>query len=233
MGRTMSLAALAMPAALLTALPAAAATPGGESQTGLYVGVHGGYATGSKDWAGPPNPNPVPPLVSANTADHSANGFVIGGTIGGRLQSGSMVLGLEAEASWTDLSDDSASTSFAGFANETEVDWTASLTAQLGINAGSIVPYIEAGVAFAHDRYSIVDGNGVAPDESDSVSNTRAGFVFGAGVDVQIGGGWAARGEYNYMRFGRKEYAIAGDVWAIDQTMHSFRFGILYRFGAR
>lgn len=222
-------AALAVTATMAT--QAAAATPGSDSLQGFYLGVHAGYGVGSKDWAGPPNPLPTPPLTSANLADHSANGLLAGGTVGARFETGGFVFGIEGELSWADLEDSSPSTAFAGFTNQTEVKWMASLTAQVGINAGGFYPYLEAGAGFVRDRYTIVDANGVAPDESDSVSATRTGVVLGVGAAFGLGGGWSARGEYNYGNYGRGTYTIAGDSWTIDQTTHSFRLAFLYRFG--
>jgi opacity protein-like surface antigen len=105
------------------------------------------------------------------------------------------------------------------------------VTAQAGIASGGVHGYAEIGAAFARDRYSIIDSNGVAPDESDRVSDTRGGVVIGVGLELPMSGGWSARGEYNYINFGRSEYAISGDLWQIDQTMHVFRVGVLYRFG--
>ncbi len=230
MGVRKIIAALAAPAVLL-AFPGAAAAADEESLTGFYIGLNAGYGTGSKDWLGPPNPAPLPPFSSANVADHSANGLVIGGSLGGRWQTGYVVLGVEAEGAWTDFSDSSANTSFPGFTNRTEVDWLATVTAQAGIASGGVHGYAEIGAAFARDRYSIIDSNGVAPDESDRVSDTRGGVVIGVGLELPMSGGWSARGEYNYINFGRSEYAISGDLWQIDQTMHVFRVGVLYRFG--
>ena len=230
MGVSKLISGLALSAAVLV-LPGAAAAAEGESLSGFYVGLNAGYGTGSKDWLGPPSPIPVPPLSRDNIADHSANGLVVGGTVGGRWQTGYIVLGLEAEGAWTDFSDSSPSTAFAGFTNRTEVDWLATVTAQAGIASGGVHGYAEVGVAFARDQYSIVDSNGVAPDESDRVSDTRSGVVIGFGLELPMRGGWSARGEYNYVNFGRSNYTISGDPWQIDQTMHVFRLGVLYRFG--
>jgi len=216
----------------LAAAPAQAATPGSDSQAGVYLGVHVGYGAGSKDWQGTPNPIPVPPLTSANLADHSANGLLFGGTIGARLEAGGLVLGLEGELSWADMEDSSPSTSLGGLTNSTDIAWTGSLTAQVGINAGSLYPYVEAGIGFVRDRYSVVDANAVAPDQSGRVTDTRTGVVLGAGAEFALGGGWAARAEYNYGNFGRRDYVIGGTAWTIDQTTHSVRLGFLYRFGS-
>lgn len=231
MRRGSVLAAIAAAPVAFAAAPSSAATPGGESLSGFYLGVHAGYGTGSKDWQGIANPIPVPPLTSANLADHSAAGLLAGATAGVSFETGGFVLGLEGEISWADLDDSSPSTAFGNSTNTTEVNWTGSLTAQVGFNPGGLHPYLEAGIGFARDRYTVADGDGVAPNRSGSVSDTRTGVVLGAGVAFPIGGGWSARGEYNYGNFGSRTYAIGGDSWTIDQTTHSVRLAVLFRFG--
>ena len=223
------IAALAASAAAV-ALPGTALAADGPGIGGFYVGVHGGYGTDSSDWAGTPNPNPVPPFVSANTADLSAGGALFGGTIGGRWQSGYVVLGIEAEASFANLDDSAPNTSAAGFTNSVEIDWLATVTAQAGIQTGRVHGYLEAGIAFTGSEYAVADTRGGPVNLSQSVSDTRNGVVFGAGLEYLLGGNWSIRGEYNYLNFGANDYRIANDTWSIDQTMHIGRFAILYRF---
>lgn len=224
------IAALAAPAALLFFSTTASAAEG-EGIGGFYLGAHGGYGTGSTKWDGTANPIPTPPLTNANTADHSADGFLFGGTIGGRWQSGYVVLGVEAEGSWIDSGDTSPSTAFVGLSNSTQTDWLATVTANAGIQTGRVHGYLEVGVVFAGDQYSVADTNGVAPDQNDSISDTRNGVVFGAGLEYLLDGGFSIRGEYNYMNFGANEYALGGDTWRIDPTRSTFRLAVLYRFG--
>lgn len=217
--------------ASLLALSTPALAAEGEGIGGFYAGVHGGYASGSVDWAGTANPLPVPPLTTANTADHSTDGFLLGGTIGGRFQTGYMVIGLEAEASWVNGDDTTPSTAFAGLANTSEINWMGTITGQFGVQTGRVHAYLEAGFAFTGEEYSVTDTNGVAPDQSDSISDTRTGPVFGAGFEYLLDGGVSVRGEWNYLNFGANEYQFAGDSWSIDPTRHVFRLGVMFRFG--
>ena len=221
--------ALAAPVAL-AASPAMAATPGGDTMSGFYVGGHVGYARGSTDWAGPPNPLPAPGFTESNTADLDPNGFIGGLTAGGRWQSGYVVLGVEGQASFGSLEDSAASTSVAGVTNTTEIDWMGSVTAQFGIQTGKVHAYLEVGVGFTGSEYSIADTNGVAPNTSGSVSDTRSGVVFGGGFEYLLDSHWSVRGEYNYLTVGSNDYVIGGQTWAINQTTQTFTLGVNYRF---
>ncbi|MBX3562825.1 MAG: porin family protein [Sphingomonas sp.] len=217
-------------AVTLAALPATASAAEGEDIGGFYIGVHAGLGSDSSDWAGTANPNPVPPFTSANTAGLSASGALFGGTIGGRWQSGYLVLGIEAEASFANLDDSAPNTSVAGFANSAEIDWLGTLTAQAGIHTGRVHGYLEAGIAFTGSEYRVTDSRGGPVNLTQSVSDTRNGFVFGAGLEYLLGSHWSIRGEYNYLNFGANDYRIANDSWSIDQTMHVGRVAFLYRF---
>src|SRR6185436_12806005 len=61
--------------------------------TGFYFGAHGGGAWGRKD---------------ATTAPLDISGGLAGGQIGANYQAGSWVLGVEADASWADLTGNNA-----------------------------------------------------------------------------------------------------------------------------
>jgi outer membrane immunogenic protein len=222
-------AALAFPAALLAA-PTAAQAAEGDGIGGFYLGVHGGYGTDSSIWAGTPNGNPAPGFSTSNIADLNADGFLLGGTVGGRWQTGYIVLGIEGEASWANLKDSAPNTAFAGRTNRTDIDWIGTVTAQFGVQTGRVHGYLEAGLGFTGSEYSVADADGVAPDLTGSVSDTRQGLVLGAGFEYLMDGGFSLRGEYNYMNFGSNEYRFGGDTWTIDQNVNVFRLAALYRF---
>lgn len=228
MGRTIAMLAAG---AAFFALAAPATAAEGEGIGGFYIGAHGGYTTGSIDWTGTANPIPVPPLTSANTADHNTDGFLLGGTVGGRFQTGYMVIGLEAEASWANGDDTTPSTAFAGLSNSSELNWMGTITGQFGIQTGRVHAYLEAGYAFTGEVYRVTDTNGVAPDQTGRISDTRTGPVFGVGFEYLLDGGMSVRGEWNYLNFGNNDYDFGGDRWAIDATRQVFRLGVMYRFG--
>ena len=64
--------------------------------TGLYVGVNGGYGTGTQD--------PLT-LVSGrfDRASFDISGGMFGGTMGAQIQQGYVVLGLEGDLDWANM----------------------------------------------------------------------------------------------------------------------------------
>jgi outer membrane immunogenic protein len=64
--------------------------------TGLYVGVNAGYGTGTQDPLG---------LFSDDFAkfNYTMSGGMVGGTFGGQIQSGHVVMGLEGDIDWTSM----------------------------------------------------------------------------------------------------------------------------------
>src|SRR5687767_12569116 len=61
------------------------------SWTGFYVGLNAGYAFGDADWSA--------------GADRSPSGFLVGGTLGYNLQTGSWVWGIEGDMAWANVDD--------------------------------------------------------------------------------------------------------------------------------
>src|SRR5262245_25005441 len=72
------------------------------SWTGIYVGGHVGGGWGRKDWADPTNFFGAAPFPFTQ-ANRDHEGFILGGQIGANYQLGRWVVGVEADASWSDI----------------------------------------------------------------------------------------------------------------------------------
>jgi len=83
------------------------------SWTGLYIGAHGGWATGG--WDGTltydPGTGPLAGVFDPAGRSITAEGWLGGGQIGFNVQSGAFVLGIEVDGAWTNLSDEETFTS--------------------------------------------------------------------------------------------------------------------------
>lgn len=100
--------------------------------TGFYVGVNGGYGWGSQD----------PLNIITDRFDqfsHGISGGAFGGTLGAQIQAGHVVMGLEADLDWADITGTSMTTATVGgaliggpFNAKTAIDWESTVRARVG-----------------------------------------------------------------------------------------------------
>jgi opacity protein-like surface antigen len=133
----------------------------------------------------------------------AANGWDIGAQLGYNFHvSDAIVLGLQGDVNWI-------STSYP----TNPSGWNGAIVARLGYDAGAILPYVEAGVAFA-------DINFPAPTGSQS----SAGWTAGAGIEFMLADQWSVNVEYRYADYG----SFGGGVGDINDN--SIRVGLNYHF---
>ncbi len=184
--------------------------------TGFYVGGHVGYGWAEKDWRD---------SVGLFDVSHQANGFLGGAQAGFNYQIGMFVLGVEGDWSWSNMS---GSSNVLGATFNTDVNWTATLAGRAGLAFDRWLVYGKGGVAWANDHYS----TNFYPLSTD-ITDTRMGWVVGAGVEYAFAPQWTAKIEYNYMDFGTERVSFApGFATDIDQKVQTVKFGINYKFGA-
>jgi outer membrane immunogenic protein len=201
--------------------------------SGFYIGAHVGGGWGPKDWSDPTgdffNGTPRFPLGS-----HDVSGVLAGGQIGFNWQfpGSNWVLGIEGQASWSNLKGDHIYDGDEGF--QTKVNWLATVAGRVGYAWDRLLVYAKGGVAFADEKFTHFDTDDPGIFFKDD--QTRTGWMVGGGLEVALGGNWSAKGEYNYMDFGKKSvlfdpFASGLIPFDIDQQIHVFKFGFNYRFG--
>jgi outer membrane immunogenic protein len=135
-----------------------------------------------------------------------ADGFVAGAQIGYNWQSGQIVYGLEADASYADISEN-----FGVF--EASIDWMATVRGRLGyLLTPNLLVYGTAGfgVVSASGSANIPGFGGL------SVDDTETDFVYGVGVEGKFARNVSARIEY--LAFG-------------DLEIDVIRAGLTFRLG--
>ncbi len=112
--------------------------------SGFYIGGHAGYGIGMNDYTN-------------SSFFYETKGFLAGGEIGFNQQSGNVVFGIEADASWANIKGDQAFTlggALVGFAQtatvSTEIDSLVSVAGRFGFAQDHWLIYLKAGVAWAH-----------------------------------------------------------------------------------
>jgi outer membrane immunogenic protein len=165
--------------------------------TGFYAGANGGYAWGKSGMSDPSG------LLATGSTD--MNGAILGGQVGGLLQSGYTVLGFEADlqGSWQKGSFVAPAT-FQGapyFQNETNsIRWFGTGRARFGIAKDQFLLYGTGGLAFGEFRNDeVVTG---ALTGTNSFAAYRFGWAAGGGVEVMLARNWTVRAEYLHVDLG-------------------------------
>ena len=150
------------------------------------------------------------------------------------------VIGVEAQFSWTDLK--GTSPCVLVLACSTEHDWVTTLAGRFGVTYDRLMLYVKGGVAWSKVTYSASLSLGSPFDFTTSVSDTRFGPMFGAGVEYAFLGNWSAKIEYNFIDFRDQDYTfplafVAGPFnvnlnfdTTIREKIHLVKAGLNYRF---
>jgi outer membrane immunogenic protein len=196
--------------------------------TGCYLGGHVGGGWGRKDFSDAAGTNFIGTTVQDDTG-----GFLGGGQIGCNYQfATSVVLGIEADASWADISGDSPNPLIPGDSVHARTDLLTDVTGRLGWTWNRWLVYAKGGVAWAHDNYDVL-----TPGADFSASETRTGWTVGAGVEWAFLDNWSAKLEYLHYDFGGRDLTltdpVAGTIGThIDQRIDTVKLGLNYRFWA-
>ena len=194
--------------------------------SGLYVGIVGGWATGSSQHIS---------AIGNITDPFTLSGAMIGGTIGYNWQFANWVLGVEGDWSWTNKKGTGpdippfALTATSG----TNEKWLATIRGRIGYAfAGDWMVYGTGGLAVAAIE-ATVDFPGV---NNVAETKTRMGWTIGLGVEKALWGAWSVKAEYLYVKFNDAAYFEAPAPVGIATrsnvpvTDNLFRVGLNYKF---
>jgi outer membrane immunogenic protein len=215
------------------------------SWTGFYIGGHVGYGWGRKEWSDffdPQNPlNGVP----GPDADYDVDGFLAGGQIGYNWQSGWTVFGIEADASWADISGSGKnSPALPGNCLQqdggctSKIEAFGTITARLGVAVDRALFYAKGGAAWVHEKHTTGSTTDPQLQWSGTTSDTRWGWTIGGGIEYALSSNWSGKIEYNYLDFDKDEVRFTfspppgfGAAGTLHQTLHVVKAGVNYRFG--
>lgn len=200
---------------------------------GFYAGVHAGIANRDGDIS-TENSTFSPEFPLATLHDSS---FIGGGQIGYNWQAGQVVVGIEADGSWTKLKEDkTAFDVFEGFAQYTsEIDWLITIRGRAGFAATpGMLLYATAGLAIAdvNLKYNSYFG-------SFSTSDTQVGWTAGLGAEFMIGSNWTVKAEYLHVQLDGTKLDLTVPVEEgsplkarikADQDINILRAGLNYKF---
>ncbi len=202
----------------LVALVAATQTGSAGTWDGWYAGINAGYGSVDADTSrdvtvlGGYVAQDAADIESAGAIDLDADGFVAGFQIGRNWETGTLVLGLEADFSFAGL-DDSASVTqswtipYPGTLTtdaSIEQDWLATVRGRLGTTLGSTLVYATAGVAFSNVEFTQGYSETTFPVAYGTMSNseTLTGWTAGVGAEFPISAETTLKIEYLHVDLG-------------------------------
>ena len=215
---TISLLAFTATGALAADLPRALPTkapvfvPVTYNWTGFYLGINGGYGWGGSNW-------------SSFGTSASPDGFLVGGTAGYNWQApGSQwVFGLEGDIDYSNIRGGSTNAA-CPTGCQTRNNWLGTFRGRVGYAFDRIMPYVTGGLAVGDVE---ARQNGFA-----GVSDTKAGWTVGGGIEAAIAGNWTAKVEYLHVDLGGVNCGIGSCSLPTRVGFHSdiVRGGLNYRF---
>ncbi len=203
--------------------------------SGFYIGAHAGGAWGdttSTGTAGAPFDDVVGTAVNVRPG-----GWMAGIQLGYNWQVDRYVFGIEGDLGYLGLKSDmlvgrgGTNSDFASV----HYGWYGVLAGRAGYAFDTTLLYAKGGLALARISNEVSDLDSGVIDATDftSVSGVRAGWAIGAGLEYALSRQWTMKAEYLYMDFGTRTSAnLDGDTYEHDNTVHTAKLGLNYRFGA-
>ena len=199
-------------------VPAAAPAIAYLNWTGLYVGVHGGYGSGSSDFLG---------------GSIDTDGWFAGGQIGYNWQMGGSpwVFGVEADLAYSNIEGSvSGRAGILTASASSEIQYFGTARGRIGYAINNVLPYVTGGFAWANNEITLRAAiPGVAVRATDD--QTQYGYAVGAGLEWAFAPMWSAKVEYLYLDLGSETYFgnVAGG-FNTDIDAHTVKVGLNYRF---
>lgn len=207
---------------------------------GIYAGVHTGGAWGTTDWN-----SATGALATISNfgfpGSGTADGMIAGAQIGFNRQVGSLVIGGEIDASWSNLDGFAkCATSVApppdsngNFTCRNQIDALGTFGGRLGWAHDNFLIYGKAGAAWAKERYTAERNDFPSAFKGNAL---RWGYMVGTGLEYAFTPAWSGKVEYNYMDFGTRVAELSdqfGNASSLDvgQRAHLFKMGLNYRLG--
>lgn len=211
--------------------------------TGIYLGLHGGYAFGDLRFREEPdNPNDDNPV---HELEHDS--FFGGGQVGVNFQLWSwLVIGAEGEFAGGDFGDRARVVETAEELEITtghvDAEWFATAAGRVGVSLwrNRLLPYVKVGAVFMDIDYEEVGQEGSSDVERWKGGHDQTALLVGGGLEYAFNCHWSAKIEYKH--FFLDEDKITGVVTfdgvrgsdkphdILDPELDLVSFGLNYKF---
>ena len=196
---------------------------------GFYIGAFVGGAVGLADHTNAVLPSPC--AAFSDGCDVEISGLLAGLTAGANFYlSDNIIAGIAGDIAWSNVSGSDQFLALGPFESEHVIDWQGSVRGVLGFDAGAFMPYLTAGVAFAHATHDLVPL--IVGPLPFSGEETHVGWTVGGGVAVAVADNVALDFQYRYTDFGAVEYdeGFAPFNPEFNLTQHAVTVGLNYQF---
>lgn len=178
---------------------------------GYYFGVHGGYGWGDHE-----------SLAVTSITVNPTGGF--GGVQAGynEMIAPNWLLGSEIQLSGGDINDRVVN---GGTSVRSKIDFFGVALARLGYTFDRTLVYAAGGAAWAQNKAD-------DPGGAFRLTESRAGWAIGGGLEYAIDSRWSAKIEYLYTDLGNMSFVTSGgDRYRAELKLNTVKFGLNYRFG--
>jgi len=183
------------------------------SWDGPFIGVFGGYGWGSTD-------------LEDTLDDFDApepEGWLLGVNAGVNFTlTDGIIAGVVGDIAWSNMEE---SVDFGLGSYSSNVDWLGSVRGRLGFDGGAFMPYLTAGLAFAHNEIEAFDGDLSASDDQ-----THVGWTVGAGVEFAATENLSIDLLYRYSDYGDATYTVGPIEGDVGLTSHTLTVGLNFGF---
>jgi high affinity Mn2+ porin len=219
--------------------------------TGLYVGTHIGYATGSSDWSATPAGATGPSAAGSLDFFNSFEMFKGTGSYFAGLQAGynymfpsRLVVGVEADVSFPSIIGGSQMILSPSIGQESyaeAVELSGTVRGRIGYAFNDWLVYATGGFAWTYDQFTrtrlvgIPAGGTADPGTVEALLMVpRIGWTVGAGVEVALPSNWTARLEYLFTDYSSRGVTFPAGAQRFDSdlALQGIRLGLNYRIGA-
>jgi outer membrane immunogenic protein len=214
---------------------------GGYSWTGFYAGVNVGYGVGRDPSRLTNITNPAPGTLQINDAWHLDPEGAVGGIQAGyNYQMGRWVFGMETDIQATAQKDFVCRfcSPASAFNAEQKLPWFGTVRGRIGWAAGPIYSYFTGGLAYGQVETNVAIPIMGSPTVGAATHETKAGWIYGSGIEAALAGNWTVKFEYLYMSLGSTVVPFFTSGSGASRTMFTsdirdriVRAGVNYRFG--
>ena len=218
--------------------------------TGLYVGVHLGYAAGSSNWSATSTAAGAPALAGSLDLYNGYGLFTGTGSYLVGLQAGydyispsRILLGIEADASFPNTIAGTATLtapSIGAASYAEQVEFSGTVRGRIGYAPGPWLFYATLGFAYSYDQFTRTQlagmpaGGTAVPGAADTLFMVpRVGGAAGIGAELALTPHWAARLEYLFTDYASRGVSFPAGAQRFDSdlALQTLRVGLDYQLG--